>query len=107
MPHLKPGLEEIVRRKRLDLERQKAAAPLAVLERRLDGASAVRDFAAALRRSGEVSLIAELKKASPSAGLLRKEYDVAAGARAYEKAGARASDGTPKVERALALLGLR
>ena len=84
------GLEEIVRRKRLDLERQKAAAPLTVLERRLDGASAVRDFAAAIRRPGEVSLIAELKKASPSAGLLRKEYDVAAGARAYEKAGARA-----------------
>jgi indole-3-glycerol phosphate synthase len=84
------GLEEIVRRKRLDLERKKKEVPLAELERAAKVAAPIRDFPAAIRRPGEVSLISELKKASPSAGLLRKSYDVAEGARAYERGGARA-----------------
>lgn len=87
---MKAGLEEIVARKRRDLAGRMSALPLALLERKLADAAPVRDFAAAIRRPGEVSLIAELKKASPSAGLLRELYDVGTGAQAYEKAGARA-----------------
>lgn len=87
---MKAGLEEIVARKRRDLAGQMSAVPLALLERKLADALPVRDFAAALRRPGEVALIAELKKASPSAGLLRELYDVGTGAQAYERAGARA-----------------
>lgn len=83
-------MDEIVRRKRLDLSIRKNEIPLAELERAVKGAAPIRDFAAAIRRPGEVALIAELKKASPSAGLLRKSYDVREGARAYERGGARA-----------------
>jgi indole-3-glycerol phosphate synthase len=87
---VRPGLAEIVARKRKDLEHQMSAVPLAELERRLANALPVRDFAGALRKPGEVSLIAEMKKASPSAGLLRELYHVPTGAEAYAKAGARA-----------------
>ena len=48
-----------------------------------------RDFLQALRGEG-ISVIAELKKASPSAGVLRPEYDPAAIAHAYEEGGAAA-----------------
>lgn len=87
---MKPGLDDIVARKRRDLERKKADVTLLMLERKLETALPVRDFRATLRRPGEVSLIAELKKASPSAGIIRELYHVPTGAAAYEKAGARA-----------------
>lgn len=85
-----PGLQQIVDRKKEDLLLRKKARPLAQLQADLPGALPVRDFIGALVKPGAVSLIAELKKASPSAGLLRPEYNVAAGAEAYARAGARA-----------------
>jgi len=55
-----------------------------------DSARPPRDFAAALRRSGEVALIAEVKRRSPGAGPIRPGLDAAEIGRAYEGAGASA-----------------
>jgi len=53
-------------------------------------AAAVRPFAAALRRPGEVALIAEFKRRSPSAGSLGPNVAPSDAARAYDAAGAAA-----------------
>ena len=69
---------------------RKAALPLAELRRRLPGAPA-RGFERALRATlarGELALIAEIKKASPSQGLIRPDFDPAGLARAYAAGGA-------------------
>ena len=62
-------------------------APLAELERKVKAAGAPRDFVGALR-AHDPGVIAEIKKASPSRGVLREEFDPAAIARSYERAGA-------------------
>jgi len=82
-------LAEIVAARRLRLQSAKEATPLAVLERRVAAAPPPRDFPAALKsqRSG-ANIIAECKKASPSEGLLRAEFNPAALARDLEAAGA-------------------
>jgi len=83
-------LEEIVAYKRQELAGTKQARPLAMLERELKHRSPARGFAAAIRRPGNLSLIAEIKKASPSAGPIRPTADVVEIARAYSQAGAQA-----------------
>ncbi|MBL0058364.1 MAG: indole-3-glycerol phosphate synthase TrpC [Elusimicrobia bacterium] len=82
-------LNPIVRATRSALVQRRERVPLNELEKLARRASRPRSFSAALTRGG-VSLIAELKAKSPSAGILRSRYDVAAGARAYTRAGARA-----------------
>src|SRR5918912_623172 len=81
-------LDQIVIAKRQEVEARRAAVPEAELETRLAAAPAVRDFRAALDRPGPVRVIAEVKKASPSAGLLRADFDPAAIARTYAAHGA-------------------
>ncbi len=49
-----------------------------------------RDFTEALRKSGSVSVIAEIKKASPSKGIIREDFDPVAIAQSYERHGASA-----------------
>ena len=83
-------LAEICARKREHVARRKAACPEAAL-RPLAAAGPVRPFAAALRQrlaQGRYGLIAEIKKASPSRGLIRADFDPASLARAYEAGGA-------------------
>ena len=84
-------LDEIVARTRLKVAERKAAADLPELERAA-ARHAPRGFAAGLRRVGRegTAVIAEMKRASPSKGMLREEYRPAAIANAYAQAGAAA-----------------
>jgi indole-3-glycerol phosphate synthase len=81
-------LERIVASKRRELTEARARVPAAELERRLAGARPVRDFRAALEVPGGVQVIAEVKKASPLAGVLRADFDPVAIARTYDRHGA-------------------
>jgi len=84
-------LDRILAQTRADLERRKASVPLRELERRAS-AHTPRGFAAGLRRAAASgpAVIAELKKASPSKGLIREDFDPAMLARELESAGAAA-----------------
>ncbi len=84
-------LDRICALRREDLRRRRREVPLAVLDERLRQVTPPRGFAAALERTdaaGELALIAEIKKASPSRGLIRADFDPPALARAYAEAGA-------------------
>ncbi len=80
-------LDEIVQHKRSELEQARAAIPEDALRAQACTAPPPRDFAAALCKT-RIAVIAELKAASPSAGVIRPQFDPAALARAYEAGGA-------------------
>src|SRR5438067_5417824 len=84
-------LAEICAEKRAHVARRKAARPEAALRTDLAAAPPLRSFAAALEArisEGRYGLIAEIKKASPSKGLIRADFDPPALAKAYEAGGA-------------------
>jgi indole-3-glycerol phosphate synthase len=81
-------LDRIVASKRQELTESQARIPFRDLERQLAKAPPVRDFYAALEPPGETHIIAEVKKASPSAGVIREDFDPLAIARIYEAHGA-------------------
>lgn len=78
--------------KRTDVDARKAATSQDAIEALARDASRPRGFRAALERhvdrTGRPALIAEIKKASPSKGLIRADFDPPALARAYERGGA-------------------
>ena len=82
-------LDRIVADKRSELAAATSAVPLPELQARSRSAPAVRPFAPALR-GAQVALLAEVKRASPSRGLFRADFDPVALAKAYANAGAAA-----------------
>ena len=83
-------LEKIKTYKLLEIAARKAARPLSQVETAAQLADPVRGFADALRDAAKTrpALIAEIKKASPSKGLIRPDFDPPAHARAYQEGGA-------------------
>jgi len=80
-------LEQIVERKRAEVAAAKASVAVTEFESQLTDAPTPRGFAAALAREG-LRTIAEVKKASPSAGLIREDFDPVRIATQYEEFGA-------------------
>lgn len=80
-------LDKIIHWKHGEIARHKRDRPAEVVQAEMALAPPPRDLAAALRTPG-VSLIAEVKRASPSKGLLRQNFDAVALAREYEANGA-------------------
>ena len=83
-------LQRIVAARRADVERARTATPLPDVRRRVEAAPPALSLSAALAVAPGVALIAEMKRASPSAGLLNTGLDPGAVARIYAENGAAA-----------------
>src|SRR3989304_1010168 len=81
-------LDEIIEYKKAELVETKRAAPLAELKARAASMEPSRGFREALAGEGEIRLIAEVKKASPSKGVIREDFDPVKIAGTYEESGA-------------------
>ncbi|MBD6615036.1 indole-3-glycerol phosphate synthase TrpC [Komarekiella sp. 'clone 1'] len=82
-------LEEIVWHKEVEVEQMREKVPLRELQKQALSAPPTRDFIAALRQGKtKPALIAEVKKASPSKGILREDFDPVAIALSYQQGGA-------------------
>jgi indole-3-glycerol phosphate synthase len=81
-------LDQIVASKRREIADARTRIPEAELERRVAAMPPARDFRAALQGPGGIQVIAEVKKASPSAGVIRADFDPVAIARTYQEHGA-------------------
>ncbi len=90
-PPISDVLQAILRRKADEVAERRARVPLATLAGRAEDADPPRGFAAAIERrigAGDPAIIAEVKKASPSKGVIRADFDPTAIARSYERGGA-------------------
>ncbi len=84
-------LQTILARKAEEVRARSTTLPLRELSARCDGLPPTRGFAAALQAkidAGRAAVIAEVKKASPSKGVIRPDFDPAAIAASYERGGA-------------------
>ena len=83
-------LDTIVAHKREELKRDKEKTPLQTLKNHIPGLTPTRDFKAALTAPGVINLIAEVKKKSPSKGIIREDFDPVEIAKTYAENGASA-----------------
>ena len=83
-------LDKIVAHKKLEIDAQKKKTPLDEIKRNLGDAGPVRGFRQAISVPGRINLIAEIKKASPSRGIIRSDFDPEVIASIYESNGAAA-----------------
>ncbi|NER35976.1 MAG: indole-3-glycerol phosphate synthase TrpC [Oscillatoria sp. SIO1A7] len=91
VPNAEPRhiLEEIVWHKETEVANMREKVPLVDLQRQVSQATPQRNFLEALRKAAKKpAVIAEVKKASPSKGIIREDFDPEAIARAYEEGGA-------------------
>ncbi|WP_414544763.1 indole-3-glycerol phosphate synthase TrpC [Nostoc sp. CCY0012] len=91
LPDSEPNniLEEIVWHKEIEVEQMRERRPLRELQKQAMTAPPTRDFIAALKQGKtNPALIAEVKKASPSKGVLREDFDPVAIALSYQQGGA-------------------
>ena len=83
-------LNQIIDAKRTEIAQAQATVPLYELKRRLGHHRRERDLTAALRQPGQLALIAELKRQSPSRGVIRERFDPITIAQTYQSSGASA-----------------
>jgi indole-3-glycerol phosphate synthase len=83
-------LQEIAQTKKEEVERLKRERGLLSLREGAKRQKVPKDFLGAIQRPGKLSLIAELKKASPSKGVLRPDFSLEPLAHSYARAGAQA-----------------
>ena len=89
LPIVNNILETITAHKRDEIAAARQRCPIEQLQQRLAAAPPVRDFVGALRSApGGLGLIAEIKRASPSAGLIRPDFDPVSIAQTYQSHGA-------------------
>ena len=81
-------LEEIVWHKEKEVDRMRDRLPLLELRKQVQDSPPVRDFRLALQQGLQPALIAEVKQASPSKGIIREDFDPVAIAQAYQQGGA-------------------
>ncbi len=83
-------LKQIIAHKRTEVERRKEELPLDLLKDRMAGMKKARNFYSAVTKRSKrgLNVIAEVKKASPSAGVIRADFDPVTIAQTYERCGA-------------------
>lgn len=83
-------LDEILQNKRIEVERAKRSHSLNLLSSQIENVRPPMDFHGAIRSDGEVKIIAEIKCASPSKGILSEKFNPSQIAKGYVRGGASA-----------------
>lgn len=83
-------LDDIYKRKLIEVAESKRRIPLDTLKEHIQKTAPAKSFGAALKRTDNIRIIAEIKKASPSLGVIRKDFHPVEIARIYEAGGAAA-----------------
>lgn len=83
-------LDKIIENKKVEVQQQKAFEPIESLEEKCANAGQTRNFSKAVTKTNPrgINVIAEVKKASPSAGVIRQDFDPVEIAKIYESCGA-------------------